>query len=226
MRFLARFPGAAGDGRVVLRETARPATQLSLQRAPVESVLRITFTDAANNALYVKNGAGAWLQDDGVTALDLSIFDSSGNLLTPAGGPVAADLLTLAVTVADANDFAQSWEDLGYGPNHPQAIHSVLQQNPDSRAAALTNLIWAEIGDAVTPSVLRAGVVAITPDANGDRVIPLAGGSDGGNRPRAAKPCPAVTPQPWPNSPTLKTFRSWRHRDPVPLEMPRRSPMP
>ena len=188
-RFLARFPGAAGNGQVILRESARPvARRQTLDQAPLDSLLLLRFSDAANNALYRKVSDGVWQQADGATNLEFDpaagVFDAEGVLVTADGGLQGADLLTLAVTVLDATGFSQSWEELGYGPDHSQALHTVLKETPDRRSAALTQLAWAQIGANVSVFELRESVLAIPPNADGERVVPLTGGSDG-NQPVA-----------------------------------------
>ena len=187
-RFRARFPGAAGSGRVILRESSRPvARRQTLEMASADSLLRLRFegpdSDDNREELYRKLPSGLWQQADGLTNLDPAIFDSDGLLVTAGPGVAGvggADLLTLAVTAEDATGFSQTWEDMGYGAAHTRSIHSVLKQNPDRRADALTQLIWADIGSSVSPFDLRQAATEAIPSGAGERVLQLGNGRDGG----------------------------------------------
>jgi len=178
--FESRFPGQAGNGRVILRVSERPvARRQTLDLAPPDSLLLLRYSDTSNNTRYCKGSDGVWKQADANTILPANTFDAAGALLTAAVGLQGADLLTLAVTAQDASGFTQSWEGLGFGPAHSQAIHTVLAQDPERRSAALTHLVRVRIGANVTPFELHDSVVALPPNADGDRLLPLAGGLDG-----------------------------------------------
>jgi len=171
----ARFPGAAGNGRVLLREAARPATVRTMGTAPAGSLLSIAV--GATETLYAGSGA-AWA-DAGGNALAL---DGLAPEATPGGDGAVANLLTLALDVIDADGYAQSWEDLGYAREHPRWIGTALAQNPAQRADALNNLVWADIGSGVDGFELLAGIralPAVVGDAEGRRLLTLAGGTDG-----------------------------------------------
>jgi phage tail sheath protein FI len=177
--FVARFQGEAGNGRVMVRVSERPvARRQTLDLAPPDSLLWLRFSDTSDNTLYAKGADGVWRQAD-ASALPQTTFDAAGSLVTEDDGLQGADLLTLAVTAQDANGFSQSWEGLGFGPAHSQAIHTVLAEHPERRSAALTHLVWARIGATVTAFELHQSVVALTPNADGDRLIALSGGADG-----------------------------------------------
>jgi phage tail sheath protein FI len=177
----ARFAGAAYNGVVRVRETARSATVLTLGTAPLGSMLRIAVPDAPpavtfTTTLYVKGPTG-WL-----TAADVALsLAGLAATATPGGAGAVADLLTLSVEFADADGYVQSWDELGYASTHPRYVGMVLAQNPASRGDALTNAIWADIGSGVSAFELRGAVAALLPLAGGDPrgALVLAGGSDG-----------------------------------------------
>ena len=171
----ARFAGAAYNGRVLLREAARPATVRTLGTAPAGSLLSIRVGDT--ETLYTGSGA-TWL-DNGNTALSLAGLAAED---TPSGADAVANLVTLAVDVIDADGYAQSWDELGFAPAHPRWLGTVLAQNPANRADALANLVAAQIGSGVSAFELAAAVralPAVVGDTDGRRLLVLAGGTDG-----------------------------------------------
>ncbi|MGC3984321.1 MAG: phage tail sheath subtilisin-like domain-containing protein [Pseudorhodoferax sp.] len=171
----ARFPGAASNGRVLFRVAERPATLRTMATAPAGSLLAITV--AGTETLYQGSGA-AWAEAD-ATALDLA---GLGPADVPGGDGAAAVLLTLALDVVDADGGAQTWEDLGLARAHPRWLGTVLAQTPGSRAEALNNLVMADVGADVDAFALLAAVralPAVPGDAEGRRLLALAGGSDG-----------------------------------------------
>jgi phage tail sheath protein FI len=171
----ARFPGAAYNGRVLFRTAARPATVRTLGTAPAGSLLAITV--GATETLYV--GSGATWTSAADAALSLTGLAPEA---IPGGAGAVANLLTLAVDVVDADGYAQSWDELGFGASHPRALSTVLAQTPANRADALGNLVWAEVGSGVSGFELLAGIralPAVVGDIDGRRVLVLAGGLDG-----------------------------------------------
>lgn len=171
----ARHPGAAYNGRVLFRESARPATLRTMGTAPAGSVLAITVGTA--ETLYRGSG-DAWAQAD-ASALNLAGLGPND---VPGGAGATAALLTLALDVVDADGNAQTWEDIGLSPTHPRWLGSVLAQTPAARADALNHLVWADIGEGVDAFALLAAVralPAVPGDTEGRRALALAGGSDG-----------------------------------------------
>lgn len=63
-RFVARFPGSAGNGRITVREVATPATLRSIDAAPVGSLLRIGGRQPARPA-RLEGGRGPFALPDG-----------------------------------------------------------------------------------------------------------------------------------------------------------------
>ena len=171
----ARFPGAAYNGQVLFRTAARPATVRTLATAPAGSLLGITVGDT--ETLYTGSGA-SW-----TNAADaaLSLVGLAPEAV-PGGAGAVANLLTLAVDVIDADGYAQSWDELGFGAPHPRALATALAQTPANRADALGNLVWAQVGSGVSGFELIAGIralPAVVGDSAGRRLLLLSGGLDG-----------------------------------------------
>jgi hypothetical protein len=169
----ARFGGAAGNGRVFFREAARAATVRSMANAAAGSVLAITV--GAVETLYV--GSGATWADSAGTALSLAGVTPDD---IPGGPGAAANLLTLAVDVVDADGYAQSWDELGFDRGSPRWLGTVLAQTPPNRADNLGNLVWADIGTAVSAFELIAAIralPAVPGDSAGRHVLALGSGT-------------------------------------------------
>lgn len=170
---VARFGGASGNGRLLVREVSRPATARTLDTAPAGSLVRVTTTSGAPPAdvttFYQKVGT-AWL-DEATPPNTLAIADG-----------IRAELVTLAIEFIDADGYAQGWEDVGLAAAHPRAIGAVLAQQPTNRADAQQNLVAFQIGSGVSPFELRAALAAlpaVAGDTDGRREIRLTGGTDG-----------------------------------------------
>jgi hypothetical protein len=148
-RFVARFPGSAGNGTLTLREAAAPATWKTMNSAPQGTMVRVGGSAAAAPASVV-GGFGPFRLDDGNT-LDLRLVSQAGATTTPTitfhGGPARITAATgLAATVnvaAGTNDKLQVTVDgraqtvtLPPGPATPQAI--ALAVNGQIRGASAT----------------------------------------------------------------------------------------
>jgi hypothetical protein len=166
----ARTAGVAGNGRFVVRETTRPATARTLDTAPAGSMVRVTTgTEAAPvHTLYLKGTNGTWA-------------DSAAAALVIADG-IRAQLVTLAVEFTDAGGYSQTFDELGFGSDHPRYAGTVLAATPANRADDQQNLISLQIGSGVSAFELQvalAGLTAVPGDADGRRFANLAGGTDG-----------------------------------------------
>jgi uncharacterized protein len=169
----ARFPGAAYNGRVLFRESRRPATLRTMGTAPAGSVLAVT-PNGSPEVLYT--GSGATWTDSAAGALSLAGLGPDD---VPGGAGATANLVTLALDVIDADGGAQTWEDIGVARTHPRWLGAVLPRTPASRADALINTVWADIGDAVDGFELMAAIRAlplVPGDADGRRVLALGSG--------------------------------------------------
>ena len=168
----ARFPGAAYNGRVLFRESRRPATLRTMGTAPAGSVLAVTV--GGTETLYT--GSGATWADAAAAALSLTGLGPDD---VPGGAGATANLVTLALDVIDADGGAQTWEDIGVARTHPRWLGAVLARTPASRADALVNTVWADIGDAVDGFELMAAIRAlplVPGDADGRHVLALGSG--------------------------------------------------
>ncbi|MEJ8850964.1 phage tail sheath family protein [Variovorax rhizosphaerae] len=166
----ARSAGATGNGRLVFRETTRPATARTLATAPVGSLVRVTTgTEAAPVfTLFTKTTPAAWADS---AAAALTIDDS-----------IRAQLVTLSVEFTDADGYGQVFDDIGLGAAHPRFIGTVLAQTPGNRADDLQNLVWVQVGSGVSAFELQAAIAALAAvpgDTEGRRQVFLAGGTDG-----------------------------------------------
>ncbi|MEY4755074.1 MAG: hypothetical protein RJA44_2749, partial [Pseudomonadota bacterium] len=161
----ARYPGASGNGRLSLRQSVRPAPQRTLDTAPVGSLARLnTGTEEVPNfSLYVKTATGWVLRGAAASTAAASL---------PAG---SVSLLSLSVEFVDGDGLVQVWDDIGFGPDHPRALGTVLAEHPGNRSDDLLNRVWIEVGSGVSAFELQAAVAA----ANGT-AFTLAGGLDGG----------------------------------------------
>ena len=169
--FQARFPGACGNGRIVVREAATPASVQVMANSPEGSTLR---TVSGGTAFYHVKLDGAWMP-----AEDLA--GTAGVVATLAGN--APHLVTLQVSAIDADNNSLSYEELGLASHHPRWIGHVLALTPSRRSDHLQNLYAITIGSDVLPSDLRSGLLsgAVANLAGQlERVWTLANGSDGG----------------------------------------------
>lgn len=166
----ARFAGTAGNGRIMFREITRPATTArALAAAPQGSMVRVTTVAPPAVTLYRK--AGATWTDGATPAVALTVTDS-----------MQAELVSLAVEFVDADGYAQGWDDLGFAPEHPRYVGTVLALRPSSRSDDLQNLVAVQIGSGITPFELQQAVAALPAvpgDTEGRRFANLVNGADG-----------------------------------------------
>jgi hypothetical protein len=156
---------------VLFREARRPATVRTLGTAPPGSLLSLTV--GTTETLYTGSGTN-WVDSAG-TALS---FTGLGPNDVPGNADVTT-LVTLALDVIDADGRAQTWEDLGVTRTHPRWIGTVLALNPPSRAEALTNLVWADVGASIDSFELMTAIralPAVAGDPDGRRLLALGTG--------------------------------------------------
>ena len=169
--FVARFPGAAGNGQVVVREQAAPASETALNNAPPGSLVRATVSGSA--ALLVRVG-NTWRPAANLAGTAVAQAD------VLAGTP---QLLTLSVLTVDGDGNSLSFEDLGLDRSHPRWIGHVMAATPSRRSDHLQSLYAINIGAGVSPSELHAGLfngAANNAAGQPERVWALTGGVDGG----------------------------------------------
>ena len=170
VEFVARFPGAAGNGRIIAREVVTPASGIVMTNAPAGSLLRT----GPDNALVhsVKVGTD-WHPAN----------DPAGAAVDPATLTGANPrMVTMIVTTRDADGNEITYDDLGFDRAHPRWAGHVLAATPSRRADQLENLFAITVGDNVTGLMLHDALFGdLDADAQGVRDdIALAGGTDGG----------------------------------------------
>ena len=169
--FVARFPGAVGNGRLVVREATTPASETTLNNAPAGSVVRATVGGSAT--LLVRVGS-SWRPAANLAAEAVT----QTNVL--AGTP---QLLTVSVLTIDGDGNSLGFEDMGLTNTHPRWIGHVMSATPSRRSDHLQNLYAISVGVGVTPAELHAGLFngAVNNSAGQpERVWTLTGGADGG----------------------------------------------
>ncbi|MDA8128553.1 MAG: phage tail sheath subtilisin-like domain-containing protein [Betaproteobacteria bacterium] len=168
----ARAPGAAYRGSVYFQAVKRPATKLTLGTAPQGSLLEATVSGTAT--LFVKSGSD-WADS---SSNKLTLPANPGD--TPGDAGTQANLITLSVQFQDADGDAQGWDDLGLAASHPRFIGTVLATTPHNRNDQLQNSIAVVVGSSVTAFDLHAAIVtALSKQADGSYLLPLADGDDG-----------------------------------------------
>ena len=168
--FAARFPGACGNGRVVVREAETPMSEIGMTNAPGGTLLR-TGEDATM-AHHVKVG-GDWKPA-------ANLADTSAEVTTLVAA--TPRVVTLAVETIDGDGASLSFEQLGFDRTHPRWVGHVLAATPARRADHLQNLFSIEIGSGVSAIELRDALFTDS-EANAageqERSWSLTGGGDG-----------------------------------------------
>lgn len=146
--FQARFPGAIGNGRIIVREVLAPVALTAMTNAPAGSLLA-TGAGAAT-AWHLKVGA-TWhpAASPGDAAEDEATL--------AAATPRLATLLVIAID-ADGEDL--SYEGLGFDRSHPAWVGHVMSAAPGRRADHLQNLFAISIGASVSALDLRNALFA------------------------------------------------------------------
>ncbi len=168
--FVARFPGAIGNGRVVVREVLAPVALTAMNNAPAGSLL-LTGSDAA----------AAWHQKVGATWHPAG---NPGDAAEDAATLAAATprIATLLVVAIDGDGEDLSYEGLGFDRSHPAWVGHVMAAAPGRRADHLQNLYAIAVGGNVSALELHDALFAgATTNAAGEleRSFALSGGSDG-----------------------------------------------
>lgn len=170
VNFVARFPGAMGNGRVVVREVLAPASATTMASAPPGTLLR--SGSGGSTAHHVKVG-NDWRPADN---LDNPAADPA---VLAAATPV---ILSLAVT-AESGGETTSFEDIGFDARHPRWAGHALSAAPARRSDHLANLFAIQIGAGVSALQLRDALFAggaVNALGETERAWVLTGGLDGG----------------------------------------------
>jgi hypothetical protein len=160
-KFVARFPGSAGNGTVAVQLTPGATSIEASAKAIDGSFLRINSAPAVN---LVKRD-GVW-RTTGDTAHTFVAQNETDGM----------DLITVNVAFEDADGRGTEFEGLGVDPRHKRYIGTLLGVNPPTRAAALTQPFAFDVASSVTAFEL---VTAFAPDAGSPvKTITLTGGTD------------------------------------------------
>ena len=191
---LARFHGAAGNGRLTFRIVGRPVSSTRfLAEASADALLRVSVqdrgvvTDAWPTPVvstYRKDIAGdgsvTWPRVAGAGPDPLVVADGMFDTTPLHRSTTELQLLSIAFT--DRDGYAQGWDELSFARTNPRWVGAVVAELPTHRAAQLENLIGLRFGADVTAALLLAAITAL-PVVPGDpddrRFVNLAGGSDG-----------------------------------------------
>jgi len=160
-RFVARFPGASGNGTIVVALQTSATSIAAAANALDGSVLRINSAPAV--PLVKRNGA--WR-----TAADAVHTFTAQN---ETDGMV---LVTARVSMTDADRNTVEFEGLGLDPLHKRYIGTILNPRPATRADQLALAFAFDAANTVTAFELLA---AFAPDANSPvKTLALTGGTD------------------------------------------------
>ena len=173
VQFVARFPGAVGNGAVTVREQLAPASLATLATAPVGTLLR--SGPAAALAHHVKVGT-EWRP-----AANLASPPADPATLT--GAEANPQILTLLTVATDESGEVVSVDNMGFDPTHPRWVGHAMAETPARRSDHLNNLFAIRIGANVTAIELRDGLFtggAVNAQGEMERTWELTGGTDGG----------------------------------------------
>lgn len=170
VHFVARFPGAVGNGRVVVREVVAPASPATMDTAPAGTLLRTGPADTP--AHHLKVGAD---------------WRPATNPADPAADPAtlaAANprILTLLAIAIDGDGEVVSIEGMGFDRTHPRWLGHAMAERPSRRSDHLNNLFAARIGADVSALQLRDALFtggAVNAQGEMERTWTLASGADG-----------------------------------------------
>ncbi|HEU4562143.1 MAG TPA: hypothetical protein VFS20_30220, partial [Longimicrobium sp.] len=164
-RWVARFPGSAGNGSITVRLDAMPVTKQAMDQAPAGSLLRTGVEDPAQPA-RITGGAPPFRVKDGSQLL-LTLPGNNNVGVTFAGRPASIT----GTEVLDAEDIAIPEDDrvleVTVGGGTTQRIE--LKGTYDTREELIAELDAAlEGADVSTPAAgADAGKLVITTDRRG-----------------------------------------------------------
>ena len=168
--FAARFPGALGNGMVVVQETTSPGSLVTMISARAGTLLR-TGPDAAP-VHHVKIGT-EWRP--AAAPADPAADPATLAAATPR-------FVTLRVIALDADGEEMSWDELGYDRTHPRWVGHILSQEPSRRSDYLQNTFAITIGGSVSAiglhNALFTGAV-VNAEGLPESRYTLTGGLDG-----------------------------------------------
>jgi uncharacterized protein len=173
-RFIARYPGYAGNGTIEVIEKDNPATVRTMGTAKEGTLVRTKGKAGAPDALYVKRG-DTW-EDSGKNLLNLKDLKPGDQ---PEGG---ASFITVSLIATDNDLHGETYQDLALDSNHPRFIGNVFGVKQGRRVDDLEHMFGVSVGSAITGFDLHKAFFG----AGNDQVIPLTGGNDGAEPIQAA----------------------------------------
>ncbi len=162
--FVARFPGACGNGTVSIREDAAPTNPANAASKLLDgSLVRL---NTAAPAFFVLQ-SGVWHAADGTDAT-----------AAISGAAAPLQVLTYTVVTVDADGHSITYDGLGLDPEHRRYIGNILSPNPPKRTDQLTQAFGFVAAGNLGAIELRNAIDALTANASGFRAMTLAGGTD------------------------------------------------
>jgi phage tail sheath protein FI len=172
--------GAREGDAALVDLTVTPGTPSAHEALGFAPNARSRGIRGSERSAFVRAG-DQWVGEDGVTTLEVGAGDA---------GLVAGDFVTLAVLAEDADGEGMVYDDLTLGRGTPRYIGDVLRRHPRSRAEALQNLYWLDIGNDVGPLELLDALftgganIQVEGDESAGRTATISladgGGTDGG----------------------------------------------
>jgi hypothetical protein len=126
LQFVARSPGRAGNGQVVIQETASLSSTEAAAQAPSGSLLRAIASAAGSTPRHLVKDGEVWKDEN-----DATVALNGGDKL---------QLVTLNVALQTLDGQVASYEGLGIHPAHPRYVGTVLAEKPARRLDQLTQL--------------------------------------------------------------------------------------
>lgn len=161
-KFVARFPGAAGNGTITVALQPAATTIKAAAAAIDGSVIRINSTTPA----ILMKQSGVWRKATDGTAHTFATQNETDGM----------ELLTVRVVTASADGQIAEYEGLGLDPQHKRYIGTVLKKDPASRGDQIAQQFAFDAASTVTASEL---VTAFAPDTGSTvKTIKLTGGTD------------------------------------------------
>ncbi len=160
-KFVARFPGASGNGTVTIAIQAMPTSITGATAAIEGSLIRINSTTPA----HIVKHAGVWR-----TSADAVHTFSSQNETD------GMELLTLKVITTDADGHSTEFEGLGLDPLHKRYIGTILKKDPATRADQISLQFAFDAASTVTAFDLIGA--AAPSGSNTVKTVALTGGTD------------------------------------------------
>ncbi len=146
-KFVARFPGADGNGTITVALQGMPTTIKAAASAIDGSVMRV---NTATPVILVKQ-SGVWRKSDGTVNTFVAQNEVDG-----------MEILTARVVTTTADGQSTEYDGLGLDPQHKRYIGAILKKDPPTRAEQLALQFAFDVGANVTAFELTT---AFAPDA-------------------------------------------------------------